>query len=625
MSQNKHPWVEDFRDFEAVLVCTNTLPTWDDPGSIIRAFQTNLWNQTAQRNEQQYSHSETGVIIRHDVNVVAIEFGHELPDAFADLFRTLHSLGWEHADVYHPAETMDIVLMEMGRAIPANMGFDVSPAKMGVEIGMTNEGRNILAQSVQDLGGAVDRQSLSDSSDVIDSMFAAVDSRVKVNQTSPTPLKNPVIRLDDDEPLIPSDTVELNIQTGRTAPYAYVPSETDEPFVFDVGGQVGVVESFEPGLPTTLPSPSDVVTAEVVAEPLVTSVNAIEESVIDANIHHSIPESKVIEKPAALRAGLLDEAGVGGSSAQAETTVRTMPVESLPRNVRSVRDDVSRSEMTIRSLFPLVDAVEFQQLVQVGKSAFCFDFPSRPIPSDEFEGFVVGCGFELNEVVRLYPGELNEPLRWDLMDEFSVDSPWFFEKLAGLMFPSCNTTLTASILLAMKKDREFSQLRDLLRFVRNEHELVGVVETVMPEVADCFATGVWSGELKQTMDDVAFALGGLLLPPAGSAFVDVLDGHNENSPYGLFSVKSIINSDTKQLYVVHVDEMDGPFVLWLAQLLMCVTFSYSRARRRERVAAEVVEVAPVAQPVVSSDNLAAAKMLAEMVKQFQAMGIELPK
>ena len=130
MSIQNHPWVQDYASFEAVLCSAHEGGQWDQSATL-RAYQTfGFDDASTPGNDQTFRHLDTGVLLLHDGDVVAIQFGDgNLPAALSDLFLVLGALGWTEAVVYHPAESLGALLNDMGKAIPGHMQFDVRAAK----------------------------------------------------------------------------------------------------------------------------------------------------------------------------------------------------------------------------------------------------------------------------------------------------------------------------------------------------------------------------------------------------------------------------------------------------------------------------------------------------------------
>lgn len=144
-----HPWIEDHLNYEAVLVCNNTLnPREHD--SVIRAFQTFLFKNISRDNDSvEVCHNDTGSIIQYDGNVAAIRFSDNIEDMLPDLVSTLHALGWRNVSAYHDTVTIAMFLEDLGRAIPANMDFDVQPAALSDDPGHEfPEGRMMLSRNI---------------------------------------------------------------------------------------------------------------------------------------------------------------------------------------------------------------------------------------------------------------------------------------------------------------------------------------------------------------------------------------------------------------------------------------------------------------------------------------------
>lgn len=159
----KHEWVEDYKQFEAVLHALNPMPGWEREATL-RAFQTfGFDDASTPGNDMAFSHAETGVMLRHDGDYVAIEFGDgDLRTAMGDLVHVLYQLGWRDAEVYHPIETISVLLNDIGMSIPANMDFDVKEASTVSEISSFSETGSLVDRSVMALHDAAGTGDLSD-------------------------------------------------------------------------------------------------------------------------------------------------------------------------------------------------------------------------------------------------------------------------------------------------------------------------------------------------------------------------------------------------------------------------------------------------------------------------------
>lgn len=157
-----HEWVEDYRQFEAVLHALNDLPAWEREATL-RAFQTfGFDDASTPGNDRAFCHAETGVMLRHDGAYVAIEYGEgDLKTAVADLVHVLFQLGWKDAEVYHPVETMGPLLNDIGLSIPANMDFDVRAAEAVTNITNFAESSALVGREVLALQDATGEEPLS--------------------------------------------------------------------------------------------------------------------------------------------------------------------------------------------------------------------------------------------------------------------------------------------------------------------------------------------------------------------------------------------------------------------------------------------------------------------------------
>ncbi|MFW6098741.1 MAG: hypothetical protein ACOC7Q_02310 [bacterium] len=98
MSNQNHPWVQDYASYEAVLCSTHEVGQWDQSATL-RAYQTYGFDDASTPgNDQTFRHIDTGVLLLHDGDVVAIQFGDgNLSAALSELFLVLSALGWKEA------------------------------------------------------------------------------------------------------------------------------------------------------------------------------------------------------------------------------------------------------------------------------------------------------------------------------------------------------------------------------------------------------------------------------------------------------------------------------------------------------------------------------------------------
>ena len=529
-----HDWVENNHEYDGVLVCTNTLGQWNED-AILRAFQTFLWNHaTMPGNDLTYVHVNTGVIVRYDGNILVIERGQgQLEDALVDLFDVLYSLGWRKAELYHPPESIADILAAMGRAIPARLDFDIQAAQSKQAVSDFPESRAMLALAA----GGMDATNAI----LLGEMQAMDTNAVPGASMSPSfsQTKRTIILIDDDE-IPPSDVLEddqMSVLQVSNAKPVQVNSDTAQAFQtdsLDEEPQVFVI-------PKNKDDPFE------------------DDRQKNAQVIHSIAQvdtSAPSDTPVA-------EVAVA-------QTVHAQSVDLMVTHQQEMVPESTRMEITLK------------KCINVGVSVFCFNFPSAPVSSDDVTAITDECFIEEWDVVHIRPGAMGQSVRWDVLGEVSSDDPWFAEKLVGAMFSDQgDSALLACIIMAMKAN-DLAQLRDLLA-VENipQNELASMLAAISPAAEALFVRSGTRGSRAPTMDEVVRRLGALALVPGG-AFVDIRPSPidiDEGEISEVFTVRSILQSQMARLFVIHVDQLDGPFVLWIVGLLQFVAANYATTAR----------------------------------------------
>lgn len=571
--KTQHDLVENFSEYEAVLQCTHGLQPWDSDQTV-RAFQTFNWaDSTTQGNEQQqFTHELTSVSVLYDGAVLAIQYAglgvglERLPEAFEDLFPALHALGWKRAEVYHPQESMDALLGDMGAAIPAHLEFDLVPADMAaMHFPVTADGAAMVAYGKKLLGTS----DQDGTSGLMLEQMEAFGATVESNHTaSTTPQSRPnlaPIMLEDDfgpghddhDPIF----VPRNDQTVANFPPRQVsfsePAHTHDhdhdeaPKVFSL-----------PGAP---PFMGD---APEVEHPVVNSWNASAMvQPVGVRPANDFEESAPAEMtPPPVRVIGATDAIPAASPMRAETH---SGVASRPIVVTRSLEAVNNRQATVNEAPGGV--------VSLGSSAFYFDAPDdSPEQYDAVEQFAANHGFD--EVVHLRPGLINSPVRWDLLAEIDLQSPWFAEKLASAMgFDACETTLVASLLLEVKHTQESAQLRDVFSLCGSPD--IKSSESTQSAQARAVLSRLANTKLNERLDEIALRMGGLFLCEPGQAFLDIQPNEISPAPMETFSVRGLVQSPLSTFYFVHVDELDGPSIQMIASLLQTVIHANVNTRR----------------------------------------------
>jgi hypothetical protein len=510
LTSNAHPWLDDFEAYEAVLRCTHAIQPWD-AGATLRAYQTYGFDAAfTPGNDNSYKHAETGVMVQHDGDVVAACFGDgELKLMFADLFLVLCALGWKKAEVYHPEASMGALLHDMGKAIPAHLDFDVSPADVGQVLGssraaqaMVSRGKELVAAMQQGESGhlAFDDIALGE----LESMGGDEGLPLALPEAGAPTLEAsggiaahgaslPLV-LDDDAPIVPS--------LGAGARSAEFEADLELPATAEDG-----------------PTPRQA--AENVLVP-----------------------SPELEEPADARDG----------AREVEQVRQQLPAAPAGQAAYAVRTEATAAAAgtSERASWLRVPAKpQLPSVVLLGLNALCFDYPNAPLAATDLEAAAQEVG--PSEVVHLSPGLMGQAWRWDALGEASTEAPWAAERLASDLIPD-NEEGAAFFALAaatLRRVKERPQVRDVLTSDATDLapvEALGVVD---------------AGACRR-------ALVGLLATPAGDAFVDLptpAAGGGQGQGARSFTARQLSESEDGRVFVIHVDATDGQTAERLARAL----------------------------------------------------------
>lgn len=621
-----HEWIENYTEYEAVLVCTNALQGWDKV-AVVRAFQTYQWNDgTTLGNDASFSHIGSGVIVLHDGNLLAIVCGHEMLDeALPDLFEVLYALGWRSAVVYHPPETMSALLVDMGRAIPARLNFDIQPAPAGRAISDFAEGATLIERGKQALlAGGMDELN-----NVVLSELVSMDTAFPDGDSASPQAVSAIVLIDDFADDL-NDTIEVgtNITSQATAGNAYFEDEQPPTFVIPV--EVDLMASEQSA---ARPSFSFLqVSKNAQASPPAAVANVVD------NMGERVAQSA--------RTQAIDDALVARNAAEAMTVIQTAKANEKERSSAALlepsvqlktqpqppalRADVmgeSKQEVAVTAFAPVANT-SLNKIVRVGLSAFCFDVPSDPVSDDEIRMVADECRVADQQVVHLYPGAMNELVRWDVLGEIVPEYPWFAEKLAGAMnLQDC--AMVAGIILALKNANLVVELRDVLMFACADSKVrVEMLAGVSPTTQVLFMRADARGEIDKTMNEIVQRLGALSLAPAEQAFVDLRSTPNElgaDIPEAI-TVRAVMQSSMARMFIVHVDVLDGPFVSWIVELLRSVAISHGATKRYCKAAQAIVHVDKIEQENAASKAQVAAEVneaVGSLVAQLRKLGCDV--
>lgn len=610
-----HPWIQDFASFEAVLCCTHELGQWE-PSATLRAYQTYGFDDASTPgNDQTFRHIDTGVLLLHDGDAVAIQFGDgNLSAALSDLFLVLNALGWKEAEVFHPAETLAALLNDMGKAIPGHMEFDVKAAKVVSETGRFPEETALVERGKSLMQGvAVGHQEVQDFNDlalgVLESMgpdhaFPAVaetDTSVPqqpLQSLEATPVSAPVHLVEGFDfgasELMPDESVREPAHAIRPHGKVFLDDDDAVPVVPVLGAS----------------------TLQSMAQPPQSGgkeVYAGEDLSADGTgdaVPHAVAEPVTVEERG--RVGKPAEVPIVqqvGAEQTEPSSVPAAPVRTLAELELShgVTEDDAASRCLIR----------------VGSSALSFDLPDAPMTLEE----VSRCAGQLSavEVVHLWPGLIHQPERWDLVGEIDLNAPWFAEVVASELAPQCSVERVwfAAALLQLARRQGQAQLRDMLMgaLTGDGAEFCGAISQ---------ATAFKPEARELLVNLVLDRFSGLLLSEEGESFLDVRPSPGAVAE-GLrtFSVRSLVGAAEPKLYVIHLDATDGAFIAMIVRLLRGVAERYSistRARTQAHAQQREVERRETTQREAERMKTleTVQTTMADLMEQLKKAGLALP-
>lgn len=589
MQMLTHEWIENFEEYEAVLRCLNPLSAWDKEATV-RAFQTFEWNHaSAPGGELEFAHQNTPVVVRYDGEVLAILFGlGKLNDAVPDLFAVLNSLGWRMAEVYHPVASLSGLLSDFGKAIPANMDFDVKPAKSEQKISDFAEVPLLIAQAKTAMKGV--KEGGANANDIILQEMLSMDRPpAAVPAMPPSSHAFATMVLEDDfndvdasgsgevvvvaavDNLLSSPSMtrpEVRHVVGFTNPHpAKTDSDDDAPRVFSGFGMSAPagdsgIDTLDDGAGRSTTNADDehtqtqaglLIENERLREALSTAEQrllVVDKEVI--SLTQARQESANLAKVVSDRHELATEQL---SVAWLENTT-ALKRSKLAADKNAAESAQSNSALVLENerLQSLVDGTPngpANSGIKVGMSAFCFDIPTAPF-SDDDEARVTEL-YGIQEIAHLYPGAIGGSVRWDVLAEIDLQYPWYAEKLAEAMgFRVAESVQVCKLLLDLKQAQPLAQLRDLLK-------------DASPDAA------------------IGQVLAPLSLAPLGQAFVDLpTDLNGDGLDIDVLTVRGVLQSSSARLFVVHVDALDGPFVGWMVELLRFVVQGHAVSKRHSQ-------------------------------------------
>lgn len=523
----EHPWIDDALDaeeMEAVLVATNELPDWD-AGATMRAFQTYLWsNASAGGDQVSFVHDDSGVIICHDGNVVGIECGHgSLRDAIPDLISALYALGWRGAFVFSRAVLMQEVLEDIGRSIPAHLNFDVREAMRGVPVSDMPETQSLMDHSRDVLRAAAGRGSADGDDSSMDEQALAVLRSLDEPTASDAPVSISLADDDYEAEVVDDNNISLAASlnvAASLAPAISPATQSSRPLTFPRSGSLDDGDD----APRVFEFVAD---KDAAPHPADAGDALYEHAAVPAALPVPVTDSRTVEDTR-------NQEALGSPTKESRPPTMTL-ITRAPAPTKQQTTDAPRMAQT-----------PFGELLQVGKSTFCFTNPSVIRPSDMPVSLIDEMGVAAGQVVHLWPGAVKQVVRWDVLGEIDLDHPLFAETWAHWAFADCKSAVQVADTVLRLRATPGAGLRDLR---------------------------------DQMTTDIAIqsALAALCLVPLGQAFVDVPatdEGAQEETPE-VFTVREVMSCQVPRLFVVHVDTLDGAFVRWVITLLRRVIDGYS--------------------------------------------------
>lgn len=589
-----HEWVSTYTDFEAVLVCKNTLNPWEREASI-RAFQTYGWNDASTGGDEQiFHHEDAGVMVRYDGDVVAIEFaGEQLNAALGDLFQVFYALGWRDIEVYHPINTMSLLLGDMGKAIPAAMDLDVKPAKQVSDGNGSIESRALIEQ-----GRALMRNAGMEAFDSVAlQQFQELGALANFDESTGGHMS---VVMDDE----PGAASQGDVHEVSWEP---LPDGFHEPRGFNASFEN--VENFnkQGGADTRgtmLDDDPPVVSLQAYGETPVGNHEPVSDVSTPSIVQQDYAISQRVEVgtttgtshlPDEVHAGFFEPAW--GEHLQ-ETASADMAM-AVHRAMRRSTDE---------------------RFLRLGRVSLGFDVPSDPLDETHITAEAQAMGTKI--VDHIWPGLPDQALRWDFMGEFDDAHPAMAEVCAeALGVGEAGRALLVAQMLTIRRTESIPQLRDLIvacALAVSNHDALNLDGHYLPLKAAL--------QESYKSDGINFLreYSGLLAYRSGHGFVDIQDTGSEerDSMFDRFTVRALRDENKSRLLIVHLDSTDGSSIVRLVGAMRHVAKQIARSTRADKMKqaardSEFVEHEKKRQALLS----AAAEQIGPIVMMLRDAGI----
>jgi len=601
-----HKWLDGEDDFEAVLVCTtNNLRPWDAE-AVNRAFATYQFESYSMPGEDDeiLKHVDSGAVVRYDGGMLAIDLGDSLlKEAFPDLILALHALGWSGAEVHHPAATIREFLNDIGRAIPANIDFDIKAAADNENRLSSSPEISHLQSAAHDyLSGATPSLNTAPDND-LSIMFSnalgisETDSSLHVDFGD----NNSQIEESFDFPSNMLDEQEVVTEASHT-PLPVFDDDFSEPALFNLDSTSDLPPDFVE-VPETLMQAN--IQEEVISTNSVDDFNPMQ---IVSEYEEPIEEASDLENSASETSYQHQEVSPSvsnwGSFNKKESHTPSPSVDFAKVthiDAESVLDPGSLTKDTLTT----------DQMAIVGHSILVFNSISNPINHHDIMSLAEKHGIPTNAVEYIRPGDDNGAYRWDVLGEIPAESPALAATFAQDMVSDFEYgQLVAAAIITAKLSKPNASLRDLY---------ILLCEDNYQNIAQRFPhihmlQRNYSSHSEHTVKTKFISiLSTLLFSTDGSNFIDP---NNEVCEAGnIFTIRELAKSDQARMLVFNVDSLDTHFTHWVVGLIK--TFASRHAKSKRFSPPPLKKVEPVIKLDISQHDAARLLSLLQQATSLQ--------